>query len=214
MIIGALLILQVWVMRAELRASISTAALTQLVSQLLVPFVLIASLVAVNGIISDDRRQGYFRFLFAKPISIPAYYLQAFLLHGAGVVAATALFLLAIWGTAGVATPAWTVLYSAAYYVLLGGIGFLFSAFARSDWVLLAGTIAIAHLANLRWGGEAGLVGWSVRWLLPPFRLMGDIREALITGSAPAMWPAAWPVIYGSIAVVAGVIVLRRRALG
>lgn len=214
MIIGALLILQVWVMRTELRATVSAREVTQLVSQLLVPFVLIAVLVAVNGIISDDRRQGYFRFLFAKPLSIPAYYLQAFLLHGLGVMAATALFLLAIWGVTGVATPAWTVLYSLAYYVLLGGIGFLFSAFLRSDWVLLAGTIAIAHVADLRFGDDAGFVGWSVRWLLPPFRLMGEIREALITGSAPAMWPAIWPVLYGCIAVAAGVLVLRRRALG
>ena len=43
-------------------------------------------LIAVNGIVSTDRKQGYYRFLFSKPVSAVAYYAQVFFVGMAGVL--------------------------------------------------------------------------------------------------------------------------------
>ena len=211
LIIGALLLLQ---MRMIMRAPGAGLMAVGIVSQLLAPFVVIGALIAINGIISNDRRQGYYRFLFAKPLSMSRYYVQAFLLHGAGLVVISALFLLAVWVVGGSATPARTVLYPASFYVLLGGLGFLFSALLRTDWVLIVGTLVLTEVLRWRWADDAGPVGWMVRWLLPPFHVFSDMRTTLLAGSMPQWGSLLWPVLYGGLAVSAGVVVLRKRAMG
>ena len=214
LIIGALFILQLRGVGSELASRLPPATLLRVISGILAPFVVIASLIAINGIISNDRKQGYFRFLFAKPISIVRYYLQAFALHGLGAIVATGLFLLAIAGISGASIPPATMLYPLVYYLLLGGIGFLFSAFLRNDWIPLAAVLALSALAYFQWGDEPGLRGWVVRWVLPPFHLFDDLRNALLAGALPEPWPGVWPVVYGLMALFAGVIVLRRKAMG
>lgn len=214
LIIGALFLLQIRAVGTGLASRLPPATLMRIVSGILAPFVLIAALVAINGIISNDRKQGYFRFLFAKPVSIPRYYLQAFVLHGIGVVAATALFLLAVRWVSGIAVPASTLLYPVMYYALLGGIGFLFSTLLRNDWIPLATVLAASALAHFKWGDDPGLAGWLVRWVLPPFHQFDDLRNELLAGTMPEFWPGVWPVAYGIIALVGGVIVLRRKAMG
>src|SRR5215218_8530397 len=44
----------------------------------------ITSFIALNGIVSNDRKAGYYRFLFSTPVSIPAYYAQQFLVFLVG----------------------------------------------------------------------------------------------------------------------------------
>ncbi|MHB0948535.1 MAG: hypothetical protein ACYC4J_05670, partial [Gemmatimonadaceae bacterium] len=61
--------------------------LAQLVSNL----VFVGALFATNGIVSDDRKNGYFRFYFAKPVSMTAFYLQKYLLAFAGFMMVTVL---------------------------------------------------------------------------------------------------------------------------
>ena len=214
LIIGALFILQLRGVGTELASRLPPATLLRVISGIIAPFVVLASLIAINGIISNDRKQGHFRFLFAKPISIVRYYLQAFALHGLGAVVATALFLIAIAAVSGASIPAATILYPIAYYALLGGIGFLFSAFLRNDWIPLAAVLALSALAYFQWGDEPGLRGWVVRWVLPPFHLFDDLRNALLAGAMPDLWPGVWPALYGLMALAAGVIVLRRKAMG
>ena len=63
-------------MVTELTASFLTVALGNLV--------FLGALFAMNGIIANDRKLGYYRFLFSKPISPERYYGQAFVLHWAG----------------------------------------------------------------------------------------------------------------------------------
>lgn len=214
LIIGALFILQIRALGAGLASRLPPPTVLRLVSGILGPFVLIASLVAINGIISNDRKQGHYRFLFAKPVSITRYYLQAFALHALGVLIATALFLLAIRWVGGVAPSPAAMLYPLAYYALLGGIGFLFSSLLRNDWIPLAAVLALSALASFRWGSDPGLAGWMVRWVLPPFHQFDELRNDLLMGTLPAIWPGVWPVVYGMIALVGGVIVLRRKAMG
>ena len=214
LIIGALFLLQIRAVGTGLADRLPPATLLRLLSGVLGPFVLIAALVAINGIISNDRKQGHFRFLFAKPVSITRYYLQAFALHGVGVLVATALFLLAVRWAAGVTAPPETLLYPLAYYALLGGIGFLFSSLLRNDWIPLAAVLALSALAFFKWGDAPGVAGWMVRWVLPPFHMFDDLRNELLMGTLPSAWPGVWPVIYGMLALAAGVIVLRRKAMG
>lgn len=211
LIIGALLLFQIRLMMNQVGGGLEAVAF---VSQLLATFVVIGALIAINGIISNDRRQGYYRFLFAKPLAIPRYYVQAFLIHGAGLVLGSALFLLAVWGVSGAATPARTVLYPALYYVLLGGLGFLFSSLLRNDWVLIVATLALTQVLRWRWADDPGALGWMVRWLLPPFHVFEDVRTTLLAGTMPEAAMMLWPLLYGALGVAAGVLVLRKRALG
>jgi len=37
-------------------------------------------------LVTDDRSNGYFRFLFSKPVSVGRFYLQQWVLHGMGFV--------------------------------------------------------------------------------------------------------------------------------
>ena len=214
LIIGALFILQIRALGAGLASRLPPPTVLRLVSGILGPFVLIASLVAINGIISNDRKLGHYRFLFAKPVSITRYYLQAFALHALGVLIATALFLLAIRWVGGVAPSPEAMLYPLAYYALLGGIGFLFSSLLRNDWIPLAAVLALSALANFRWGSDPGLAGWMVRWVLPPFHQFDELRNDLLMGTLPAIWPGVWPVIYGLLALGVGVVVLQKKAMG
>ncbi len=49
--------------------------------------VFVGALFAMNGIVANDRKQGFYRFLFAKPMTPSRYYGQAFFVHWAGFVA-------------------------------------------------------------------------------------------------------------------------------
>ena len=53
--------------------------------------VFLGALFATNGIVADDRKKGYYRFLFSKPVSPTRYYGQAFLVHWAGFLAVACL---------------------------------------------------------------------------------------------------------------------------
>ena len=46
--------------------------------------VFLGALFAMNGIVANDRKLGFYRFLFAKPVTPSRYYGQAFVLHWAG----------------------------------------------------------------------------------------------------------------------------------
>ena len=48
----------------------------------------VSVLIALNGIVSNDRKMGYYRFLFSKPVTPVAYYTQLFFVYMAGVLIA------------------------------------------------------------------------------------------------------------------------------
>jgi hypothetical protein len=96
---------------------------------------------ATNGIVANDRKLGYYRFLFAKPVKPASYYATTFLLYGLGLTA-VAIILALVWGAT--VRPAFTVelfLIVALMYLAYGGLGFLLSAAWRFDWLsLVTGT--------------------------------------------------------------------------
>src|ERR1700679_2733396 len=66
----------------------------QLFSQSITLFLPLGGFLGAVGVISADRQQGYFRFLFSKPVNVLAYYAQTYLLHA---IIYVAVFGLMVW---------------------------------------------------------------------------------------------------------------------
>lgn len=183
----------------------------ELLGSLLLVFAGAATLFAINGISSLDRKFGYFRLLFAKPLSIPRYYAILFLVHGAGVMAILGA-LYALWAAdAGARMPSGAFLYVAIVYVLLGGIGFLFSAMTQADGLLVVAVWAGSTLLRGWYAGRNGVAG-AIVTVLPPVERLGELRRALLdnTGADPSL--VAWYVGYGALCFGLGLLILHRRS--
>lgn len=170
---------------------------------------------ATNGIVANDRKLGYYRFLFAKPVKPARYYATTFLLYGLGLTA-VAIILALIWGAT--VRPAFTVelfLIIALMYMAYGGLGFLLSAAWRFDWLSLVTVLLVANIGWLVWGNASGIQHW-VLYLLPPVHRDDQIFAMLSqTPNDPLPWVSIlWLGGYGLICFVLGMIVIRRRPLG
>jgi hypothetical protein len=169
-------------------------------------------LIAVNGIVSTDRKLGYYRFLFSKPVSAVAYYSQLFLVYMVGVVAA----MLILSGILHSIVPDFSILnyllYTALIFVAMGGIGFFLSVATRFDWVTLAAVWLGSRALREFYGSKPGLPGKLVQ-LLPPVHKLNDIANGLITyGNAPTS-DLIWLLAYGAIFFVLGLVLLRQGSL-
>ena len=169
----------------------------------------IVPLLAVRGISSDDRKEGRYRLLFAKPVSVPRFYAQAFLVNGALsmicaalLVAGTRLIVPLAARTAGDA-----MLIFATSYLLVGGLLFLFSAIFRWDWVAVAVLVSGAVYLAAKFP--------DARWLhlFPPvWRILlqfGSLPKLAAVDSRSLALAAA----YGVACFLLGLLVLRRRPL-
>jgi hypothetical protein len=169
-------------------------------------------LIAVNGIVSTDRKMGYYRFLFSKPVSAVAYYVQLFLVYMVGVVVAM-LVLSSILHTI---VPDFSItnflLYTALIFVAMGGIGFFISVATRFDWLTLAAVWLGSRALRGYYGEKPGLLGKLVQ-LLPPVHKLNDVANGLITnGSAPTS-DVIWLFAYGALFFVLGLVLLRQGSL-
>jgi hypothetical protein len=192
----------------------------QMFSQSITLFLPLGAFVGAVGVISADRRQGYFRFLFSKPVNVLAYYAQTYLLHAMVYVA---VFGLIVWGFS-----AYTIPFSvprsmeaaALTFVLIGGLGLMLGALTRFDG---AGLIAVYVLALILQVSVAGLNGMTnggvPAWLalvakgLPPAVKLDALRNNLYAG-APLDAAQLWHVLgYGSGAAILGFVLLRRLPL-
>lgn len=182
-------------------------------------FALLGTLFALNGISSIDRQRNYFRFLFAKPVSVAWYYAQDFALRFAGLLAIA----VALFGGFALLTgsrfPAWAVAHVALTYVLVGGVGFLLSSLTHHDGIALVAVYVGTSL--VRAGGA--LLGWIgrgpaellqfVATAAPPFHLLDTARDSFAAGRAPASGALIWILAYGLACLTAGLVVLRHRPL-
>lgn len=178
---------------------------------------LFGTILALNGIVATDLRQGYFRLIFARPVSAPAYYAQAFCVNGLalGVVTFLCFQLLAL--ALGVPAPVWPVAYVLLHYVALGGIIFLASSasvawLGRFDW-LAASTLWFGGMVTHE------LAEHGQRWarvlapVLPPSWRTDDVFQALLGGAPPPTAALAYLLGYGAVCFLLGLIVLRHRPL-
>lgn len=178
------------------------------------PIGTVAVLFAVHGISSLDRQRGYFRFLFSKPVSVPAYYAQDFVVRFAGATGVVSLALLVFALASGTPFQAGFLAYVGVAYALLGGIGFLLSALVSFDGLALVLVwVASAVLLQLHARLPGRVPAVLVR-ALPPVDKLDAARDAFV-GGVGAFPPAHlwWAVGYGLACFALGLVVLSRREL-
>jgi hypothetical protein len=197
---------------AAARASSVAELTTMLIVALLGNLVFLGALFAMNGIVANDRKQGFYRFLFSKPLSPDRYYGQAFVLHWVGFLLTVTLLGLLYQGLIG---PVLTVpLYVAValMYLCYAGIAFALSAAARWDWLSLVAVTVAANYLWLRYGESTGVAA-KLLYLFPPLHRAPAVYEAVATGS-PLPWELlAWFAGYGVVCFAIGLVVLRHRRL-
>jgi ABC-type transport system involved in multi-copper enzyme maturation permease subunit len=169
-------------------------------------------LFATNGIVADDRRNGYYKLLFSKPVSIVGYYTQKFVVYGLGFLTVAALLLTVYWLTVEPFFRPALLPALALVYVALGGIGFLLSAAWRFDWLSLA---AVVGLSDILWILFADAGGWRAKAVrvLPPVHLLDNVYVALRHGQPLPASDLAWLAGYGLGCFLLGLVVIRRRPL-
>jgi hypothetical protein len=192
----------------------------QMFAQSITLFLPLGAFVAAVGVISADRQQGYYRFLFSKPVNVVAYYAQTYMLHAIVYVGT---FGAIVW-----AYGAYTVHFSVhrsmeaavLTFVLIGGLGLLFGAITRFDATALIVTyIAALILQQLIAQQNAlpngGLPGWlvAIGKSLPPVLKLDVLRDHLYAGQALDVAQLWYVLGYGGVAAILGFVLLRRLPL-
>jgi hypothetical protein len=204
--------LQLLPFRSSLSPEMTPELITRIVTLLAGTLVSIAVLIALNGIISTDRKMGYYRFMFAKPVSPVLYYAQLFVVHLVGLLSGMLLLAGVFFMVAGRFNVWNLVLYTCLIYVALGGIGFFISAASKYDWVTLAAVWVGARILRALFGDDGDWKSKAVE-LLPPVHKVDSVAGSLIaTGAAPLL-DVAWLAGYGALFFVLGLLVLQRRSL-
>jgi hypothetical protein len=155
---------------------------------------------------------GYYRFLFSKPVSVLAYYVQLYFVHMMGVVAA----MLVLSGILRTIVPGFSIvnylLYTALIFVAMGGIGFFISVATRFDWVTLAAVWLGSRALRDLYGAKPGLPGKFVQ-VLPPVHKLDNVANGLITNGSAPTGDVIWLLAYGALFFVLGLVLLRQGSL-
>lgn len=175
-------------------------------------FVLFGILFATNGIVAEDRKFGYYRFYFAKPVGVTEFYAQKFIVHMIG-------FLLIGGALLGTFSLLFTPIFPPDYFVVLvlmfvglGGIGFFLSSVTTADWVTLIGFYGLSFVGWTLYADHQGLRGQLVR-LLPPVHKLSEIYLAMVHEQPLPMRWLGWVAAYGAVCFVLGLVILSRRKL-
>jgi len=179
------------------------------------PLVFLGTFFATNGIVASDRKLGFYRFLFAKPVSPPLYYATTFATYGVGLLLVSTV-LMGIWAlTVRPMFPPGLLAVVSIMYIAYGGIGFLLSATWRFDWLSLVSVLLVANVGWSVWGNTDG-VRHALLYLLPPVHRANDVYALVIReGNVAVKWSSiAWLGGYGLLCFLLGTLVIRRRPLG
>lgn len=170
----------------------------------------ILAFITLNGIISTDRKMGYFRFLFSKPVSIPAYYSQLFIVYLIGFLAAIAILLGGFSIFARPVSPFAPLAYCALVFLSLGGIAFLISSLFRHDWPILAAIFLGSAILHSMWQFQEG---WRrmVLSILPPVYKLTQALPDIVNRGVVNTQDVLWLLGYSAICFAAGIYVLKRR---
>jgi hypothetical protein len=174
--------------------------------------VFLGALLAMNGIVANDRKLGFYRFLFAKPVAPPRYYGQAFVVNWLGFLAVLSLLAL-IYGQ--VVTPVLTPSFVAGLglmFLCYAGIAFALSAAARWDWLSLVTVTVLASWLWDRFGTSTSALA-SLLYLFPPLHRTTEVYAAIAAGVALPWHMLAWFAGYGAACFAIGLVVLRYRRL-
>ena len=170
----------------------------------------ILAFITLNGIVSTDRKMGYYRFLFSKPVSIPAYYTQLFIVYLIGFLAAVAILLGGFAIFARPLSPFGPLLFCGLVFLSLGGIAFLISSLFRHDWPILAAIFLGSAILHSMWQYKEG---WRrlVLSVLPPVYKLTEALPDIVNRGVVNTQDVLWLLGYSAICFAAGLFVLRRR---
>lgn len=182
----------------------------RLMAAILVQVPFICAFIALNGIISNDRKLGYFRFLFSKPVGIPAYYSQLFVIYLLGFLTVCAMLIGLFAIFAHPVAPLGPLLFCALVFLSFGGIAFLISSLFRHDWPILAAIFLGSSILHSMWKFEEG-IRRMVLAVLPPIYELPDMIPALVQEGSVDANSILWLLGYSAICFVGGLIVLKRR---
>jgi len=217
LLIGFMMVLPVYhgLVGTSRDGRVSPVVASRLLRELAVPLAFLGTFFATNGLVSNDRKHGYFRFLFAKPVRPPQYYALTFLVYGLGLLLVTAVMLGAWSLVIRPMFPAELFAVVAIMYLAYGGIGFVLSAAWRFDWLSLVTVLLVANFAWSVWGTSTSPAHWLL-YLLPPVHRANDVYALISRDANVALdWSSmAWLAGYGLTCFLLGLVVLRRRALG
>jgi hypothetical protein len=186
---------------------------------LLATFAFIAASVAAHGLVARDRRRGYDRVIFSRPLDPVRYYTQGFVLAGV----AGALLGAAAADVYAVAVHPVSVLGAAAYiglaWLTIGGLAFALSTVTRFHLpllvLLLSADFALDRYAtSLRASGAGSAVIDLARYLLPPGHVVASLSEPFSRGFTFDGRVLIWPLAFGVACFVAALVLLRRRPFG
>jgi len=172
----------------------------------------LAVLIALNGIVSTDRKMGYYRFLFSKPVSVVAYYAQLFFVYMAGVLVSMLLLATVLHMIVPGFRIGYFLLYAAIIYIAMGGIGFFISVATRFDWLTLAAVWLGSRVVRDFWGAKPGWRSKAVE-LLPPVHKLNDVSFSMITNGTASTSDILWLLGYGALFFAFGLLLLRRGSL-
>jgi hypothetical protein len=169
-------------------------------------------LIALNGIVSTDRKMGYYRFIFSKPVSAVAYYAQLFFVYMAGVLAAMLLLATALHAVVPTFKIVNFLVYAAIIYIAMGGIGFFLSVATRFDWLTLAAVWLGSRIVRDFSGDGSGWKSKAVE-LLPPVHKLNDVSMSIITSGTAHTSDVIWLLGYGALFFALGLLLLHRGSL-
>lgn len=176
-------------------------------------FGFLAILISVSGIIANDRRHGYFRLFFAKPVSAVRYYFQAFVAAGVGLMAVSAA-LHVLWGFVAIPVPPWGTLRALSfYYAIVGGTAFLMSSLVRWDWVATGIVWGGSMILRAVYQRDSGIIAWIVRHFTAPTHLVEAMRDQLYRGVSPPADHLLWAFAYAAACITGALLVVRFRPM-
>jgi hypothetical protein len=175
-------------------------------------YAFLGALIGMNGVISNDRKLGFYRFLFAKPLAPAALYGAEFAVNGICFLVLTVALALLYGAIIEPVLSAPLILVVAAGYLCYAGLGFALSAISRWDWLSL---VAVAGAADILWRmyGDSKSPFAALLRLLPPMHRTSAMYSAASHGVALPWQSVLWLAGYGAVAFVLGLAILRHRRL-
>ena len=162
-----------------MQVALTETTAKQLISISFQQIVFICAFITLNGMVSNDRKMGYYRFLFSKPVSIPAFYAQQFLIYFVGFVGVMALLLGVFAVFVYPLNPIGPLTFCAIVFLSLGGIAFFVSTLFRFDWPILAAVFLGSSLLHSIWEFSEG---WRrlVLAVLPPLNRLTAMLPSIM----------------------------------
>ncbi|MEX0691205.1 MAG: hypothetical protein WD934_02745 [Gemmatimonadales bacterium] len=169
------------------------------------------TLLASYGLVGADVRQGFYRFLFAKPVSPVSYYLLSY-------VATTIVFCLAIFASFGLIAvmvapvwPGWPALGDVlADYFLVSGLVLVFSRLTNADWIFGPVILGVSALLRGNYPADQSALGKVLNVVLPP-----TDTGRLFPYDGGVNWePLLIQLAYAAVLVALAMLIVRKLPMG